>query len=113
MSTNNYKPHLHVLPEDDANRQIANGFLLNPHLNERAIQILPIVGGWKKVLDVFKSVHARELKKYLERTERMRSVETLEALRSCSRYWLFAVPTANNLKVMERIYDKNIQRRVC
>lgn len=67
MSTNNYKPHLHVLPEDDANRQIANGFLLNPHLNERTIQVLPIVGGWKKVLDEFKSVHAREMKKYLER----------------------------------------------
>jgi hypothetical protein len=55
------------LPEDDANRQIANGFLLNPYLNERAIQVLPIVGGWKKVLDEFNSVHAREMNKYLER----------------------------------------------
>ena len=67
MSTNNYKPHIHVLPEDDANRQIANGFLLNPDLNERVIQILPIVGGWSKVVDEFESVHARQMRKYLER----------------------------------------------
>jgi len=30
-----------VLPENDANRQIANRFLLDLNLNDRAIQILP------------------------------------------------------------------------
>jgi hypothetical protein len=42
MGLNKYKPHLLVLPEDDPNRQIANGFVHNPavDLNERAIQIL-------------------------------------------------------------------------
>jgi hypothetical protein len=29
MGLNRYKPHLFVLPEDDANRQIANRFLLS------------------------------------------------------------------------------------
>lgn len=29
---NKYRPHVLVLPEDDANRQIANGFLLAPAL---------------------------------------------------------------------------------
>ena len=33
MSVNVYKPHVLVLPEDDADRQIANGFLLDPSLN--------------------------------------------------------------------------------
>jgi hypothetical protein len=67
MSLNKYKPHLLVLPEDDANRQIANGFILDPNLNARAIQILPPVGGWKKTLDNFRDDHAPEMKDYPER----------------------------------------------
>ena len=66
-ATNKYKPHILVLPEDDANRQIANGFLLNPDLNERAIQVLPIIGGWGKVVDEFENVHTPEMQKYPER----------------------------------------------
>jgi hypothetical protein len=46
--TNKFKPHVLVLPEDDANRQIANGFLSNSKLVVRAIQVLPIVGGWQE-----------------------------------------------------------------
>jgi hypothetical protein len=67
VSTNNYKPHIHVLPEDDANRQIATGFLLNPDVDARVIQILPIVGGWSKVIEKFESVHAPEMRRYSER----------------------------------------------
>lgn len=37
MSINKFRPHIHVLPEDEANRQIATGFLLGSHLNERVI----------------------------------------------------------------------------
>ncbi|MGK7872392.1 MAG: hypothetical protein AB4426_03480 [Xenococcaceae cyanobacterium] len=65
--SNKYKPHLLVLPEDDANRQIANGFVLHPNLNERAIQVLPSADGWRKVLDKFKNVHAPEMQKYPHR----------------------------------------------
>jgi len=39
MSVNVYKPHVLVLPEDDADRQIATGFLLDPSLKPRNIQI--------------------------------------------------------------------------
>ncbi|MFZ2447852.1 MAG: hypothetical protein WAW37_15965 [Syntrophobacteraceae bacterium] len=67
MSTNKHKPHILVLPEDDANRQIANGFVLDPSLNGRVIQILPPVGGWKKVVDNFRDVHLLEMKAYPER----------------------------------------------
>ncbi|QEI40683.1 hypothetical protein BMF77_01255 [Dolichospermum sp. UHCC 0315A] len=42
MSINKNKPHLLILPEDDANRQIVNGFIQNLNVNNRAIQILPI-----------------------------------------------------------------------
>ena len=67
MSTNKYKPHLLVLPEDDADRQIANGFILNPDLNERAIQILLPVGGWRRVVEEFQNVHAHIMQQYPER----------------------------------------------
>lgn len=50
---NKYQPHILVLPEDDANRQIANGFLLEPDLDPRRIQILPNAGGWMAVRECF------------------------------------------------------------
>lgn len=64
---NKYRAHLLVLPEDDSNRQIANGFILNPALNQRAIQILPVVGGWTKVVNEFINTHVNEMIKYSER----------------------------------------------
>jgi hypothetical protein len=42
---NKYKSHILILPEDDANREIANGFNLNENLDDRSIQILPSAGG--------------------------------------------------------------------
>ena len=67
MSMNKYKPHIFVLPEDYANSQIANGFIQDPYLNARAIQVLPPVGGWEKVVDNFRDVHAPEMKGCPER----------------------------------------------
>lgn len=69
MSINNYKKHLLVLPEDDADRQISNGFVIEQGLglDSRAIQILPEVGGWKKVLEEFRDVHSSLMRKYPER----------------------------------------------
>lgn len=61
MSVNKYKEHVFVLPEDDANRQMANGFLLHPDVNPRAIQILNEVGGWTKVRDTFVDTHLPQL----------------------------------------------------
>lgn len=64
MSINKYEPHLLILPEDDANRQIANGFILNPSLNGRAIQILPTIGGWIRVVEKFKKNHVDKMREY-------------------------------------------------
>lgn len=64
MSVNVYKPHVIVLPEDDANRQIANGFLLSPSIKLRNIQVLPPAGGWRKVLDSFVEDHVANLQKF-------------------------------------------------
>jgi hypothetical protein len=63
MSVNRYQPHVLVLPEDDANRQLANGFLLDQALSTRRIQVLVEVGGWN-VLEHFLSDHVVEMDRY-------------------------------------------------
>lgn len=61
MKVNKYLPHVLVLPEDDANRQLANGFLLNPFLAAGNIHVLRIAGGWLEVLNIFEEVHIGEM----------------------------------------------------
>jgi len=66
--TNRFQPHVLVLPEDDANSQLANGFLLD--LDQSAlsrIQVLPEAGGWGAVLDTFESDHIAGMDRFSER----------------------------------------------
>jgi len=68
MSVNKYLPHVFVLPEDDANRQLANGFHLQvDSARQRQIQVLEVAGGWIEVLDRFKSDHISQMDKYQNR----------------------------------------------
>ena len=67
MSSNKYEPHLLVLPEDDANRQLADGFMLDPNCNYRAIQVLNVAGGWGKVIDIFKNDYLPRMRVYPKR----------------------------------------------
>ncbi|KAM3100873.1 hypothetical protein ACKFKF_10400 [Phormidesmis sp. 146-12] len=67
MSIDKYQPHLLVLPEDDANRQVAIGFLLDPSLNSRVIQVLPEARGWKDVVERFIHQYAFTLQQYPDR----------------------------------------------
>ncbi len=64
MSVNRHQPHLLVLPEDKANRQIANGFLLEPSLKSRAIQVLSFAGGWGDVIQEFLHDYVPTMRKY-------------------------------------------------
>jgi hypothetical protein len=60
MKVNKLKPHVLLLPEDDANRQLANGFCLS--LPESTnIRVLDPSGGWIKVLDDFENDHVRAM----------------------------------------------------
>jgi hypothetical protein len=59
---------LYVLPEDDANRQLANGFLLDHALSPRSVQVLEPAGGWSKVVDCFLSDHVQEMERYPNRS---------------------------------------------
>jgi len=58
---NEFQPHVKVLPEDDANRQLARGFSLYPPLAPRNIQVLRVAGGWLEVLRLFEEVHIGEM----------------------------------------------------
>jgi len=67
MSKDKYPPHVPVLPEDDANRQLVAGFRLDPYLSSHRINVLRVAGGWRKVLERFQSSHIAEMKKNLNR----------------------------------------------
>lgn len=67
MSVNKHLPHVLVLPEDDANVQLANGFQLDPLLDTRRMQILEEVGGWREVLNRFTEDHVAEMNRYASR----------------------------------------------
>jgi hypothetical protein len=62
VSVNRFLPHVLVLPEDDANRQLAVGFQLNVSV-VRQMQILEVAGGWTEVLRLFASVHVKEMER--------------------------------------------------
>jgi len=67
MNINRFQPHVLVLPEDDANRQIAVGFRLDPSLESRRIRVLPVAGGWTNVLETFLSDHVVEMERHPDR----------------------------------------------
>jgi len=67
MSTNNYRPHLHILPEDGANRALANGFVLGTSTAYSAVQILREANGWRVLLDLFESDHVPAMRSYPHR----------------------------------------------
>jgi hypothetical protein len=60
VSVNKYRPHIFILPEDDANRELANGFQMRVNWS-RQIRVLPVAGGWNLVLERFKSEHVTEM----------------------------------------------------
>jgi hypothetical protein len=64
MSVNRYQPHVYVLPEDDANGQLATGFVLNLDPSVSQIQVLPEAGGWVEVLNLFESDHVARMDRY-------------------------------------------------
>lgn len=66
MSVNSPLPHVLVLPEDDANSQLANGFHLDL-ASPRQFQVLPVAGGWTKVLACFNSDHVSGMDRFPNR----------------------------------------------
>ena len=63
MSANKFLPHVHVLPEDDANRQVANGFWLGDSLIYNRFQVLEEAGGWNEVMERFCSIYVAQMER--------------------------------------------------
>jgi hypothetical protein len=61
---NRYVEHVYVVPEDDANRQIAVGFVGYPGVKDVRLQVMPVAGGWQNVLTTFKDEYIRRLRSY-------------------------------------------------
>jgi len=61
MAVNRERPHLLVLPEDDATRSLADGF---SDMVTGAMQVLRPARGWLHVLEAFLREHAAHLRKY-------------------------------------------------
>ena len=64
MTMNRYAPHVYVIPEDDANRQLADGFVLHHQVNHTRIQIVAPAGGWPRVLETFLDEYVPKLRVY-------------------------------------------------
>lgn len=61
---NKYMPHVYVIPEDDRDRQIADGFVLHHQVKDTRIQVVPPAGGWSKVLKTFQDEYIPKLREY-------------------------------------------------
>lgn len=95
MTVNKYLPHVFVLPEDDANRQLATGFTLN--ISTRQLQVLAPAGGWTRVRDAFVSNH----------------VSAME--RNKNRFMILLVDFDENMGRLDQVKSKipeNLQDRV-
>jgi len=66
VSCNKYLPHLFVLPEDDADRVLANGFHVEIG-SIRQMQVLPPAGGCNEVLRRFEADHVMDMDRFPHR----------------------------------------------
>ncbi|WP_165227083.1 hypothetical protein [Aquisphaera insulae] len=64
MSVNRYKDHVYVIPEDDADRQIINGFLTHDAVALRPIEVRGPAGGWPRVQSTFVEEYVPLLRKW-------------------------------------------------
>ena len=62
MSVNRERPHFLILPEDNANERIANGFFLVDKFAKSNCQVLPAQKGWPSIRDGFLSNYNSKLK---------------------------------------------------
>jgi hypothetical protein len=61
---NKYAPHVYVIPEDDADRQIADGFVDHHQVKYTGIRVMPPAGGWRNVLKRFQDEYIQTLRNH-------------------------------------------------
>ena len=62
---NKFIQHVFVIPEDEADREIADGFVNNERVDDRRIQVMPVARGWPNVLTTFEDEYIPRLRTYL------------------------------------------------
>ena len=62
---NKYASHVFVIPEDDCDRQLVNGFADHPRVLAPRIQVMPPPGGWSVVRQTFEMEYIPRLRQYL------------------------------------------------
>jgi hypothetical protein len=61
---NRYASHVYVIPEDDRDRQIADGFVDHHRVSDTRIKVMPPAGGWPNVLKTFHDEYIQTLRNY-------------------------------------------------
>lgn len=61
---NKYAPHVYVIPEDDRDRQIADGFVLHHQVKDTRIQVVPAAREWRHVLEAFRDEYIPNLRNF-------------------------------------------------
>jgi hypothetical protein len=64
MSFDKYRPHLWLIPEDRANSQLANGFVLHDSVDSRRMTIDREADGWPKALSFLAERGVRMAQQY-------------------------------------------------
>ncbi len=67
MSVNRKRPHLIVIPEDEANRQLMTGFMGHLDVNSHQVQIENVARGWSHALDRFETDHIEPARRFQDR----------------------------------------------
>jgi hypothetical protein len=61
---NRYAHHCYVIPEDDRDRQFADGFVLHHQMKSQRILVMPPAGGWSQVRKTFTTEYIARLRQY-------------------------------------------------
>lgn len=64
MAVNKMRPHIVVIPEDEANLQLVNGFISYYAVNSRQLGLESPAGGWQPALTLFETDYVRYLRNY-------------------------------------------------
>ena len=120
MTMNKYVPHVYVIPEDDANRQIANGFVLHHRVDSRRIQVMPEAGGWNNVLRTFRAEYVNILQSWpkahvamlidFDGRSDLRRAEFEQATPDALRARVFVVGSKQNPEVLKKALGKHCEQ---
>lgn len=64
MNMNRFAPHVYVIPEDDRDRQLADGFWQHDQVKTSRMKVVEPAGGWNEVLKKFQTEYINLLRQY-------------------------------------------------